>query len=85
MIMEPFDYPALDEKNIRGVTTVMEFNDPSVPHGLIMSKKALSPAEQDKWRALVNDMRADGAVRRIFEKYFRSDLAASMVDFQALP
>ena len=85
MIMEPFDYPALDEKNIRGITTVLELNDPSVPHGLIMSKKALSPAEQDKWRALVNDMRADGSVRRIFEKYFRSDLAASMVDFQALP
>jgi polar amino acid transport system substrate-binding protein len=85
MIMEPFDYPALDEKKIRDLTRVIEFNDPSVPHGLIMSKKALSAAEQDKWRALVNGMRADGTVRRIFRKYFKPDLANSMVDFQAPP
>jgi polar amino acid transport system substrate-binding protein len=28
-------------------------------------------------------MRADGTVRRIFEKYFKADLAAAMVDFKA--
>jgi polar amino acid transport system substrate-binding protein len=82
MIVEPFDYPALDEKQIRDVTTIIEFNDPSVPHGLIMSNKALSPEEQQKWRALVNEMRADGTVERIFEKYFKPDLARAMVDFQ---
>lgn len=85
MIMEPFDYPALDEKKIRDITTVIDFNDPAVPHGLIMSKKSLSEAEQTKWRALVNDMRADGTVRRIFEKYFNPALAAAMVEFQAPP
>ena len=83
MIMEPFDYPALEEKRIRDVTTVIEFNDPAVPHGLIMSKKALSPGEQAKWRALVNEMRADGTVLRIFRKYFKPDLAQAMVDFKA--
>jgi polar amino acid transport system substrate-binding protein len=85
MITEPFDYPALEEKEIRDVTTVIEFNDPAVPHGLIMSKRSLPAAERDKWRALVNGMRADGTVRRIFEKYFKPDLASSMVDFQAPP
>jgi polar amino acid transport system substrate-binding protein len=50
-----------------------------------MSKKSLPAAEQEKWRALVNDMRADGTVRRIFEKYFKSDLANSMVGFQTPP
>lgn len=85
MLIEPFDYPALEAKNIRELTTVIEFNDPAVPHGLIMSKKALPAAEQDKWRALVNDMRVDGTVRRIFEKYFKTDLAAAMVEFQAPP
>jgi polar amino acid transport system substrate-binding protein len=85
MIIEPFDYPALDEEKIRDLTTIVEFNDPSIPHGLIMSKKALSPAEQEKWRELVNQMRADGTVRKIFEKYFKPDLADSMVDFQAPP
>ena len=52
-----------------------------MPHGLIMSNKALASAEIEKWRALVDQMRADGAVRRIFEKYFKPDLAAAMVDF----
>lgn len=81
MIIEPFDYPTLEEKKIRDVSTIIEFNDPPVPHGLIMSKKALPAAEQEKWRALVNGMRADGTMRRIFEKYFKPDLAAAMVDF----
>ena len=81
MVIEPFDYPALEEKKIRDITAIIEFNDPAVPHGLIMSKKALSAAEQENWRALVNGMRADGTVRRIFEKYFKPDLAAAMVDF----
>lgn len=85
MIMEPFDYPVVEEKHIRDVTAIIEFNDPSIPHGLIMSNKAMSPAERDKWRALVDEMRADGTVRRIFEKYFSPALAATMVDFQAGP
>ncbi len=82
MIIEPFDYPALDEKKIREATNIIEFNDPPVLHGLIMSKAALSPGEQEKWRALLSEMRNDGTIRRIFEKYFKPDLAASMVNFQ---
>ena len=85
MIIEPFDYPAIDEKRIRDVTAIVEFNDPAIEHGLIMSKKSLSPAEREKWRALVNAMRADGTVRRIFEHYFKPGLADSMVDFQIAP
>lgn len=81
MIIEPFDYPTLDERKIRDITSIIEFNDPPVPHGLIMSKKSLAPAEQEKWRTLVNDMRNDGTMRRIFEKYFKPDLAAAMVEF----
>ncbi|EJM98401.1 ABC transporter substrate-binding protein [Herbaspirillum sp. YR522] len=80
MIMEPFDYPVVQEKRIREVTSIIGFNDPPVPHGLIMSKKALAPTEQDKWRALVDGMLADGTVLRIFEKYFTPELAASMVE-----
>lgn len=83
MIIEPFDYPTLEEKKIRDLTAIIEFNDPAVPHGLIMSKQALPPAEREKWRALVNEMRSDGTMRRIFEKYFKADLAAAMVDFQS--
>lgn len=83
MLIEPFDYPTLDEKQIRDLTTIIAFPDPPVPHGLIMSKKALPPAEQEKWRALVNAMHADGTTLRIFEKYFNPDLAATLVNFQS--
>ncbi len=81
MIIEPFDYPTLDEKKVRDISSIMEFNDPPVLHGLIMSKKSLPAAEQEKWQALVSEMRRDGTVRRIFEKYFKPDLAAAMTDF----
>ncbi len=81
MIIEPFDFPALEEAKIRDLTSIVEFNDPPVPHGLIMSKKALEPAEQAHWSGLVHAMRADGSLRRIFEKYFKPDLAAALVNF----
>jgi polar amino acid transport system substrate-binding protein len=85
MIIEPFDSSALDEMKLRALTNLIEFNDPPVPHGLIMSKKSLSASEQKKWRDLVNAMRFDGTVRRIFEKHFSSDIAATMTNFQAYP
>lgn len=81
MIIEPFDFPALEEKKIRDMSTVVAFNDPPVPHGLIMSNKALPAAQQAQWRALVNDMRNDGTMLRIFEKYFNPALAATLVNF----
>jgi len=81
MIIEPFDFPVLEEKKIRAMTSIIEFNDSSVHHGLIMSKKALSAAQQEQWRAIVNAMRADGTLRRIFEKYFKPELAAALVNF----
>jgi polar amino acid transport system substrate-binding protein len=81
MIIEPFDFPALEERKIREKSNILEFKDPAVPHGLIMSKKALTAAEQEKWRAIINAMRADGSTRRIFEKYFKPDLAAALVNF----
>lgn len=81
MIIEPFDYPALQTERIRSQTTVLEFGDPPVPHGLIMSRAALPPDQQQAWRALVDAMRADGTVTRIFEKYFRPELARQLTQF----
>ncbi len=81
MLIEPFDFPAVEEKKIRALSRILEFNDPPVPHGLIMSHKALTAAQQEQWRALINSMRSDGSMRRIFEKYFLPDLAAALVNF----
>ncbi|MBS0444953.1 MAG: transporter substrate-binding domain-containing protein [Proteobacteria bacterium] len=81
MIIEPFDYPTIEQAAIRAQTTILEFDDPPVPHGLIMSKQALSVEQQQAWRALVDAMRADGTMQRIFEKYFAPDLARAMTQF----
>jgi len=81
MIIEPFDYPTLESGRLRENTAILEFDDPSVPHGLIMSNKSISASQQQAWRALVDGMRADGTVQRIFEKYFTPDLARAMTRF----
>jgi polar amino acid transport system substrate-binding protein len=81
MIIEPFDFPALEEKKIREMSSILEFKDPAVPHGLIMSRKALTAAEQEQWRSFISDMRKDGTMVRIFEKYFKPELAAALVNF----
>lgn len=81
MIIEPFDYSQVEESPIRAITHIVDTGDPAIPHGLIMSNKSITPQEQQKWRALVDRMRADGTVLRIFKKYFSPELAQSMVDF----
>jgi polar amino acid transport system substrate-binding protein len=81
MIIEPFDYPTLESARLREQTAIVEFDDPPVPHGLIMSKKSLTAAQQQAWRALIDGMRADGTMERIFGKYFSPELARGMTTF----
>ena len=81
MIIEPFDYSQVESDPIRDLTTIVDSGDDSIRHGLIMSKSSIPLQEQEKWRALVNGMRSDGTMLRIFEKYFKPDLARSMVNF----
>lgn len=81
MIIEPFDYPTIEQAAIRAQTAILEFADPPVPHGLIMSKRSLSPEQQQAWRAVIDAMRADGTIERIFAKYFPPELAHAMTQF----
>lgn len=81
IIVEPFDDPSIDDNNVRELVTLLDVNDKATPHGLIMARKSISATEENKWRALIEEMRADGTVLRIFEKYFKRDLARSMVYF----
>ena len=66
---------------LKAQTAILEFGDAPVPHGLVMSRKSLAPAQLDAWRAVIQAMRADGTMRRIFEKYFPADLARQMTQF----
>ena len=81
MIIEPFDYSQVAGGRIKDLSVIVDSGDAPVPHGLIMSKKSLPAAEQAKWRALVDGMRRDGTMLRIFSKYFPPLLASSMVNF----
>jgi polar amino acid transport system substrate-binding protein len=81
MVIEPFDIGDIEAKRIKDTTRIIEFNDPPVPHGLIISKKSMSPVEITKWQAVVQSLRNDGTVQRIFEKYFPPPLAREMVVF----
>ena len=81
MVIEPFDFPVIAGAQLKAQTVILDFGDPSVPHGLVMSKKSLSVAQQGAWREVVNAMRADGTIRHIFEKYFPADLAKQMTQF----
>jgi polar amino acid transport system substrate-binding protein len=81
MIIEPFDYPTIEGATLREQTTILEFDDPPVPHGLFMSRRSLPPAQQQAWREVIEGMRADGTIRRIFEQYFPADLARTMTQF----
>lgn len=81
MIVEPVDFPMIAGAQLKSQTTLLDFGDPSVPHGLVMSRKSLSAAQQGAWRDVINAMRADGTIRRIFEKYFPADLARQMTQF----
>jgi polar amino acid transport system substrate-binding protein len=81
MIIEPFDFPVIAGAQLKAQTTILEFPDASVPHGLVMSRKSLSVGQQGAWRDVINTMRADGTMRHIFEKYFPADLARQMTQF----
>ena len=78
MIIEPFDFPVIAGAQLKSQTAILDFGDPPVPHGLVMSRTSLSVAQQGAWRDVVNAMRTDGTMRRIFEKYFPADLARQM-------
>ena len=82
MIVEPFDFPVITGAQLKAQTRILEFGDPAVPHGLVMSRKSLPPAQQQAWREIILAMRADGTIRRIFEKYFPADLARQMTQFR---
>jgi polar amino acid transport system substrate-binding protein len=81
MIIEPFDFPVIAGAQLKAQTAILDFGDPPVPHGLVMSRKSLTPAQQQAWRDIIQSMRSDGTMRRIFEKYFPVDLARQMTQF----
>ncbi|WP_159874975.1 MULTISPECIES: transporter substrate-binding domain-containing protein [Aquitalea] len=81
IIIEPFDYSDLEKYQVSKLVRILETNDQPTPHGLIMSKKTISPEQQERWRELINNMRRDGTLLKIFRKYFNREEALQMTSF----
>ena len=81
MIIEPFNYSQVDTQALQDMTEVLDTGDAPVLHGVIMSKKSLSLAERNRWRAIIDGMVKDGTMLKILKKYFDPDMARSMVTF----
>lgn len=81
IIIEPFDYSDLEKYQVSKLVRILETNDQPTPHGLIMSKKTISPEQQERWRELINNMRRDGTLLKIFRKYFSREEALQMTSF----
>ncbi|MCK9689264.1 substrate-binding periplasmic protein [Scleromatobacter humisilvae] len=81
MIIEPFDFPVIAGAQLKAQTQILEFADAPVPHGLVMSRRSLAPAQIQAWGDIIQSMRADGTMLRIFAKYFPADLARQMTQF----
>ncbi len=52
-----------------------------VPHGLILAKSRFSATDAEQWRALLGEMRADGALKRIFSRYLPAGEVQRMLEF----
>jgi len=85
MIIEPFDFPVIADAPLKAQTALLEFDDPPVLHGLVMSRRSLAPSQQQAWREVIQGMRADGTMQRIFAKYLPADLARQMTQFPSGP
>lgn len=81
MIIEPFNYSQVERQALENITRIIDTGDAPVLHGVIMSKKSLPETERRKWRAIIDAMHKDGTLLRIMKKYFKPEMATSMVNF----
>jgi len=52
-----------------------------VPHGLILAKSRFSETDASLWRALIDKMRSDGTLQRIYSRYLPTAEAKRLLDF----
>lgn len=83
-----FSQPPVYRKNMQdldmGKDVVVQDWTPKekgVPHGLVLSKSRFSGADAVQWRALVQEMRADGSLKKIYLRYLPAAEADRLLDF----
>jgi polar amino acid transport system substrate-binding protein len=79
----PFVYPYYVSKYQLGDKLQALDLDPSpgLKHGIVMSKHSFSEADAVRWRALVDEIRNDGTMRRIISKYLDPQVTEAVMKF----
>lgn len=83
----PLDAPYRAKFDLSGFTAMADWfpADKSVPRALLFSKKHFSREQALEWRALVQQMRDDGTLRKIFTTYAGRDAAEKLLQFTPEP
>lgn len=83
-----FSPPPVYRKKIQdlGLQTTVSVQDwtpreKGIPLGLILAKSRFGESEAAKWRALIDDMRKDGSLKRIYERYLPPAESAKLLEF----
>lgn len=59
--------------------------DKSLPRALLLSKKQFTKAQAQEWKTLVQQMKDDGTLRRIYTKYTSRETADKLMQFPPDP
>jgi len=79
---EPITYKKyMNELHLDSEFTIQDWTNkgPDVPHGLIISKRRFDEYQAIHWIRLINEIRCDGTMLRIYEKYFTRNEAKHLV------
>lgn len=71
------DYAMQDVVDIQDWTPA----EKGVPHGLILAKSRFTEGQFAQWQKLVQEMRTDGTLRRIYHRYLPADEVRQLLDF----
>lgn len=83
-----FSQPPVYRKNLQDLDmmrkiTVQDWTpkEKGVAHGLVLAKSRFSEAEAAQWRTLVEEMRKDGSLKKIYLRYLPAAEADRLLDF----
>lgn len=75
MIVTPADLSQRGRMGPEAQATIIDFDDEPVKRGILLSRRSMSEPTRRAWRALVEGVLADGAMQRIYDKFFGEDLS----------
>lgn len=87
MPIYPLDTVYREKHDVSQYSIVSDWfpEDKSLPRALLFSKKHFSKAQVQEWRLLIQQMRDDGTLKKIYTSYAGKDTAEKLMQFAADP